>query len=229
MTFAPIANRFPVGGRGAHRDPVMAGPLPVLQQRRRVVHVVDDDVEIAVVVEIADGQAAADPRDLQARAGAIRHVAEPRAQVEQQLVLLAEGLAQLRVLVDVREDVAVGEEQIEPAVEVGVEERRAPSHADERRAGEPALHARVLELPAVEIVIERVPIVGERREDEIHAPVAVVVAGVDAHAGLRAASPFSATPLSSPTLSKRPLPRLWYRKFGLESFATNRSTSPSSS
>ena len=41
--------------------------LLVLEQRRDIVHVVDDDVEVAVVVEIADGQAAPDTRDLQPR------------------------------------------------------------------------------------------------------------------------------------------------------------------
>ena len=39
---------------------------------------------------------------------------------------------------------------------------------------------------AVEVVIERVAIVGERREHEVHATVAVVVAGVRTHPRLRA-------------------------------------------
>ena len=115
-----------------------------------------------------------------------RHVAEARAEVEQELVLLTVGLAELRVVVDVREDVAVREEEIELAVEVGVEKRRAPAHAHERGGGQPRRRAGVLELPAVHVAIERVAIVGERREDEVHAQVAVVVAGVGAHAGLRA-------------------------------------------
>ena len=194
LLFAPGADRdlcadrepVPGRGRGAHRDPVALRRLPVLQQRRRIVHVVDDEVEIAVVVEITDSEAAANAGDLQTRAGAIRHVAEPRAQAQQQLVLLPVGLPELRVLLDVREDVAVGKEQIERAVEIGVEERRAPSHADERRAGDVALQARVLELAAVDVVIQRVPIARERREHEIHAPVAVVVARVRSHSRLRA-------------------------------------------
>ena len=186
VTFAPIAKRLPVGATAAIADPVVAGLLPVLQQRRRAVHVVDDEVEIAVVVEIADGKAASDPGDLQARAGALRDVAEARAEIQQQLVLLAVGLAELRELVDVRKDVAVGEEEIELAVQVGVEEGRAPSHPVEGRPGDAGGRARVLEVPAVEVVIQRVPIVRERGEHEIHAAVAVVVAGVRAHSRLRA-------------------------------------------
>ena len=76
-------------------------------------------------------------------------------------------------------------------------------------AGDVRRRARVLEVTAVEVAIDRVAVVRERGEDEVHPPVAVVVAGVDAHARLRAASPFSATPASRPTLSNRPSPRLW--------------------
>ena len=119
-------------GHGAHRHPVMLGRLPILQQRRGLVHVADDEIEIAVVVEISHGKAAADRRDLQARARAFRHVAESGAEVQEQLVLLAVGFAELRESVDVRENVAVGEEQIELSVEVGVEKGGAPAHAAER-------------------------------------------------------------------------------------------------
>ena len=50
----------------------------------------------------------------------------------------------------------------------------------------PGRLARVLEVAAVDVAIERVTIVRERREHEVHAPVTVVVACVDAHARLRA-------------------------------------------
>ena len=55
---------------------MVPGALAVLEQRRRVVHVAHDEVRVAIVVEIADGQAPSDARDLQTRAGALRHVAE---------------------------------------------------------------------------------------------------------------------------------------------------------
>ena len=166
---------------------MVPGLLPVLEQCRRIVHVVDDEVEVAVVVEIPDGEAASDPGDLQAAAGALRHVTESRAEIEQDLVLLAKGLAELRKLVHIRKDVAVGKEEIELAVQVGVEEGRTPSHARKRRCGDAGGRARVLEVPAVDAVIERVLIVREGGEDEIQATVTVVVAGVHAHARLRAA------------------------------------------
>ena len=87
--------------------------------------------------------------------------------------------------IDVRKDVAVGEEQVEPAVEIGVEEGRAPAHANERR-GRDARRARVFEVPAIDAAIQRVAIVRERRQHQIDPQVAIVVAGVGAHARLRA-------------------------------------------
>src|SRR6185436_18118069 len=111
--------------------------------------------------EISDGKAATDPRELQARARAFRHVAESGAEVQEQLVLLAVRFAKLREGVDVRENVTVGEEQIELAVEVGVEKGRAPAHTCERGAGDARRRARVLEVPAVAVVVERVTIVRE--------------------------------------------------------------------
>jgi hypothetical protein len=67
---------------------VVLGRLPILQQRRGAVRVADDEIEIAVVVEIADSKAAADRRDLHACTSAFRHVAESGAEVQEQLVLL---------------------------------------------------------------------------------------------------------------------------------------------
>src|SRR5436190_24080617 len=124
----------------------MAGLLTILQHGGNIVHVVDDHVEVTVVVEIADREAASHPRNLQAAAGAFRDVTEPRAEVEQDLILLAKGFAKLRELVDVGKDVAVGEEEIELAIEIRVEKRRAPTHPGERRRGNAGWRAHVFEV-----------------------------------------------------------------------------------
>ena len=133
------ADRESIAGRryGPHRHPVVLRRLPILEQRRRVVDVADDEVEIAVVVEIPHGKPAADARELESGASAIRDVAEPVTKVQQQLVLLSIGFAQLRILIDVRENVPVREKQIELPVEVGIKERGAPSHAGECRGSDP--------------------------------------------------------------------------------------------
>lgn len=89
------------------------------------------------------------------------------------------------------------EEEILLAVEVGVEEHRAPTHAYERRGGKPGPLGGVLELAAVNVAIDRVPIAGERRQDQIDSRVAVVVARVRAERCVR--FPHTAARLCSPT------------------------------
>ncbi len=177
----PVARRH----RELHAQPPVTCLLPVLEERRHVVHVADHDVEVAVVVEIAHREAPAHLLHLQARACRVGHVHERAAAVvQQELVLLRERLAEGGEVVHVGEDVSVGNEQIEAAVEVGVEEDRAPAHADERRRGKAQRHGGVLEQAVAQVAIDRVPVVGERREDDVQAAVAVDVAGIGAHAGL---------------------------------------------
>ena len=58
-------------------------------------------------------------------------MAEPPAVVEQELVPLPVRLLELGVVVDIREELAVREEQNEVAIEVGIGEGRAqPTRAD---------------------------------------------------------------------------------------------------
>ena len=54
---------------------ILAGRI-IDQQPQRTVVVGDEDVEVAVVVDVADGHAAADVGDLEHRAGAARDVFE---------------------------------------------------------------------------------------------------------------------------------------------------------
>src|SRR5689334_7016768 len=167
-----------------HCHPMMLGRLTILEQRWRAIDVVHDDVEIAVIVEITNGQAAANPGELQATAGAIRNVAKSAAKVQQQLVLLTIRFAKLWILVDVRKNVTVGEEEIELRIEVGIEKGGSPSHANECGGGNARRRTGILETPAIEVVKQRVVIVRERREHQIHSAIAIVIRRVDAHPGL---------------------------------------------
>ena len=128
-----------------------------------------------------------DLRDLQARAGARRHVAERAARVQQQLVLLARSARR-----------APGSRRRRRRC--GRWRRTDPGGRRGRRRGTPTPHPMrskvAVARPAcseassnvavAEVAVERVAIVRERGQDEIHPAVAVVVAGVDAHARLRA-------------------------------------------
>src|SRR5207249_48877 len=98
--------------------PVMPRSLPVIQHRGHIIHVADHHIEIAVVVEIADRESPTRLGDLQSGARGLRDVDEPACVVEEQLILLAEGLTEVGIVVDVGIYVPVGEEEIEMAVEI---------------------------------------------------------------------------------------------------------------
>ena len=93
MTIAPIASVL-----GALPCSLTISQLParrelVVQQLRRAVEIVDHEVEAAVVVEVADGEAAADALLHQRRAVARRHLVERAvaAVVVEQLALAVAG------------------------------------------------------------------------------------------------------------------------------------------
>src|SRR4051812_1210432 len=105
-----------------------------------VVDIVDDDVEVAVVVEISKGGAARGLDDRQGRTEFRGDIAEPSIpQVAiNDLRLLVCRLRFQRI--DFRVDVAVDQEEIEPAVVIEVEESSTPAEpacvdADAAREG----------------------------------------------------------------------------------------------
>ncbi len=178
----PDAEAVAAGGLlQAKADPVVARRLPVLEQGGGVVDVADHEVEVPVAVEVAHGQAAARLLDQEAGPGGIRHVPELPAFVEEELVLLPEGLVKLGEAADVGIDVAVGDEEVQPAVEVGVEEGDAPAHRLEAGRGQARGAAHVLEEPVAQVPVEGLGVVGEGGEHEVQPAVVVVVAGVHPH------------------------------------------------
>src|SRR5262249_52972701 len=81
----------------------------------------DQQVEPAVVVKVAGGQATTDPGDLPRRAGAPGHVGKPAGALAQE-ELRRHGVGTVGPEVA---DVAVGRGQVEPTVVVGIQEGRA--------------------------------------------------------------------------------------------------------
>ena len=83
-------------------------------------------------------------------------------------------------------DVAVGDEDVEPAVVVHVEEADAPAEKAgvDAEAGEVGA---VVEVEPAQVQVERIGVAGEVGLDDVEEAVAVVVADGDAHAGLRLA------------------------------------------
>ena len=151
----------------------------------------DEQVEVAVAVEIPAGAAPSHPGPLQGGSGPVGDVDEsgrsvlPRSGVAKQQVALAVG----RRLVDqlgVVEHVAVGNVEVEAAVEVDVEEVHSEAEKGQRGFSAARGEALVAE-EAVRLVAEQgVGLALEVGHREVRPAVVVVVPPVDPHAGLGA-------------------------------------------
>ena len=108
-------------------NPAPGGRRVVAENCRRTVLVADDQVQIAVVVKVADGQAVADVIGLEV--GACACVCEPEP-LAREVSMQQGGLGVARRLTEklgVVVDVAVGDHDIGPAVAVEIGQRTAPA------------------------------------------------------------------------------------------------------
>ena len=80
-------------------------------------------------------------------------------------------------------DVAVGYENVRPAVVVVIEKEAAETERDQRGAAYFRLRSLVHEQSVAFVVIQREHLIGEVADDHAGMAAAVVVGGVDAHAG----------------------------------------------
>ena len=165
------ADRRPLAALHPRVDlqPVVAGAAAVAQQVRRAGGVDHEQVDVAVVVEVGPGGAAAHPLRLEEVARLARHVDEDA------LAVVARQHRVLRVLV-VR--VAVGDEDVEVAVVVVVEEHGAPAGVLAADDGE----ARAADEVGVELALlrEQAAVVHVRDQD-VEVAVAVEVGHRRAH------------------------------------------------
>src|SRR5947209_2780021 len=106
---------------GLNQDGVVRVAAVVAQQLRRAVEVADDYVNVAVVVYVAEGDATAHALLRERGAELFADLGECAI-----AVVVVHELA-LAVVYELRIDVAVGDEQINPAVVVVVEELRPPA------------------------------------------------------------------------------------------------------
>jgi len=164
-------------------DPVVAGARIAAEELGEIVDSVDDDVEVAVIVEVAEGAAARGHGRGDAGAGVVGNVIEAAvAEIfVEQLALRIAGFG--LELLDFGIDVAVADENVGPAVVVHVKKTAAPAEIL-RVLAEAGLIGGVLEIGAAEIVVERRGVAGKIGFDEIEIAVEIVIGGGDAHAGL---------------------------------------------
>ena len=129
------------------------GGVPVL--------LVDHDVDVAVVVEVAERRAAAHVALVEIGSDVLGGELEPLAvevAEEQGDLLVVDRLVEQAAVVV---DVAVGHEVVGPAVVVEVDEGRSPLHERHRVRGQPEEGRVVVEDPLAEVLVEGVVLVGE--------------------------------------------------------------------
>ena len=182
-TRAPIPSRLLRVPWRSSRSQLPWPLAAVLEQRRRAAVGGQHHVQVAVAVQVAVGGAAGDPR----RRGQVRdrvagdlHEA-PLARVVEELRRLGVAHPRLDPL-DLRVEVAVGQEEVEPAVQVVVEVEGAEGQGEQGLAAEVGDRGDVDEELVALVPVERHHLVGEVADDDRRAAAAVVVGGVDPHA-----------------------------------------------
>ena len=169
----------------AHGDPVVGAVVHVAQEPQRPVELPDNDVHIAVAVEIAEHGSAVAVRAQEPRPRVLHHLETAAGPPHHQRSLLIVGIH--GDLGGLRIDVAVEHHQVLRTVVVQVHERGRP--AEERAAGstDAELGSAVVEERAVEVQVERVGVAREVRGEDIGETVRIHVADRDSHGGLRRA------------------------------------------
>src|ERR1700679_263992 len=152
-------------------------------ESRRSIDAIDNGVEIAVVVVVANGKPARRNIGLNAGTAAKTHVLKLAvAQVAVKIFALRVGCVD-RGMVDLGVDVAVGDQDVEPAVIVDVQKADAPAK-QARVDAQTGLIGAVVEGTVAQVHVERIRVSGEVGLDDVEQTVAVVVAHRDTHAGL---------------------------------------------
>src|SRR5581483_3175424 len=116
-----------LGSHTLHLQPAILRWGVVAQERRRLIHVDDDHIDVAIVIEVPECRSAAGPglcNHCAARGRDVGKTSVPQISVEN--LPLLEGKVQF-LAVDLREDVTVAHEYVGPAVIVDIAEAYAPA------------------------------------------------------------------------------------------------------
>ena len=168
-------------------EPVVGILDHVPKQGRRRVHIIEDNVDVAVVEEIAESSAASRNDGGEAAACGGRNFLEFCAvKIAKKLRALGPGGAPFCVVGD-GVDVAVGNEDVEKAIVVKVEKTGAPGKKRNCEVTEAGTKGDVCEIGAAVVAIKRFVVVGKGSDEKVELTVAIVIAEGDAHGGLGAA------------------------------------------
>ena len=151
------------------------------QKPDRTAVVRDDDVCVAVVIDVAERSTAADfgQREHPARlAGDVLEAAV--AEVSKQLLPLIVRKPAVRP--PFQRHFPVDREDVEQAVVVEIKPGGPEPGVRQARGSNPGLRADVLKLPGPVIHEQIVPLACEIREEQVFVAIVVEIAGIDAHA-----------------------------------------------
>src|ERR1035438_5356470 len=176
------AHRVPVALRALQFNPQPVIPLPavVSQEQRRAAIVAHQHVDPPVVIEIADRQPASRKSLRKNRPGFAADVAQLAVLLvkEQQRFFVLHGL---RIAVDHVVGVAVGQEEIERAIVVIIEESQPPAAQKARGLRHLVLEGDVPKGLVPAVLVEREHFLVHVGDEQILPSVTVEIGGIHAH------------------------------------------------
>ena len=172
--------RFELFSPEPEADPAVPLPAVVPEKARGAAVLAENQVGVAVAVDVAECRSAGHHRTREIGRGGGHLVESAVSPVPEEMGRLPVGDPLLDVG-DVVLDVSVGDEDVLAAVEVVVEEE-GPERQGEQAVPADLRHRRLVDEEADSfVVVERDHLVREVADDEVGPSVAVVVGSVDAH------------------------------------------------
>src|ERR1700761_3237035 len=172
-----------LGSQQFDLDPVLLVAAIISKQRRRVVHIENQNVDVAIVVVVSKRGAAAGILFAYPGTHLRRHVFEaPVAEVPVNQARVLEGLAEV-VLVYLRINMAVDLNNVCPAIVVIIDKAAAPRHVAVVNS-HPGSKGYVAERAVAIVVIQVAGVIGKVGLENVKPSVAIVVRNRDPHTRL---------------------------------------------
>src|SRR5258708_24049525 len=155
--------------------------IRILEKRGRFANVKQQDVDIAAVEDVTESRAATRLQGQVLHSCLLRNfIKRAVAMITMQQERLAKARAGVQC-VNLRIDVAVGNQQVEPRVIVHVKESRAPAYIRIAGLADPGSPTDVVKSLRAHVAIERVRLLFEVRDEKTEPGAVIVIAPLDHH------------------------------------------------
>src|SRR6185369_7179916 len=155
------------------------------QHDRLCIQIVDDEIELAIAIKIADCKTTSRPRVRKRISGRRSHTFKFPLQISKQQRLLRVTRSPL-MSISSQINMSIHNKQIEPPIVVVVDKTRTPTKKRNRNFTKPGLKCHVGEVVVAVVVVKNVRIVREVGDMEIDAPVVVIITDSETHSRLLA-------------------------------------------